>query len=396
MLSNNHLTEAEMVNLLFELSSLTDPKEKVTRLQELSGFSNIRSYVNQTNAEGDTPLMVAAESGNVQMVDFLLENGANPHYENKNSDVRTASMLAVIRGHLPVLEKLLEGGVDVNERGDFAGSPLLMEAIHFDDNPRFRFEIFNYLIEAGANVNLPNDSGRTPLMEAAFCQNNAVLELLLKRGAELDTLTEEHDMTALNYALIKRPVNEEAIKLLFIWGATLPADPSSTATPPARMSEEEFITRTLPSLTSEQKNEMCFERALKSLVYEDRSFFDSFVAVINQKSGYQSLNKSFALSSRLEKEEIFTEVCTRYHSKKLSLNPCPNDVAQIKNALFVLSLGFQKEEKYLPTSELRKDIMGGPILNALKFKDHKHFLSIDEVRLYSDVRNYHNKTARKL
>lgn len=67
------------------------------------------SDVNETNAFGDSPLIMAVHGGNPALLDFLLESGAGV---NGNSSGHTALHAAVLRGNLAAAEVLLAHGAD--------------------------------------------------------------------------------------------------------------------------------------------------------------------------------------------------------------------------------------------------------------------------------------------
>jgi hypothetical protein len=57
-----------------------------------------------TNAEGVTPVMYAASLGHAEIMEFLLNNGCNPHHRNKKGE--TALELAASAGHQQCVEIL--------------------------------------------------------------------------------------------------------------------------------------------------------------------------------------------------------------------------------------------------------------------------------------------------
>lgn len=65
-----------------------------------------------------------------------------------------------------------------------------------------RTEIARALLDAGANINYPDENGNTPLMLAAQNGNLEIVHLLLDRGATIN-LFNKKKQTALNLALIK-------------------------------------------------------------------------------------------------------------------------------------------------------------------------------------------------
>ena len=76
----------------------------------------------------------------------------------------------------------LENGVNVNlkESGDF-GSSLLHVAIRFD-----KMEIFNLLLENGADIDFVDSVGWTPLMESVVDDKPAFGKILVEKGARKD------------------------------------------------------------------------------------------------------------------------------------------------------------------------------------------------------------------
>jgi len=65
--------------------------------------------------------------------------------------------------------------------------------------PNGHLEAVNYLLGRGCDVNVADDKGRTPLMEAALWGQVRVVDALLKAGAN-NHLTDREDMTAANLA----------------------------------------------------------------------------------------------------------------------------------------------------------------------------------------------------
>jgi len=68
-----------------------------------------------------TPLFLSASEGYSDIVNLLLQNGANPDASN---GVNTALMIACRRGHIDVVKTLIDGGVNVSERNQDGESAL--------------------------------------------------------------------------------------------------------------------------------------------------------------------------------------------------------------------------------------------------------------------------------
>lgn len=148
--------------------------------------------VNVADANGITPLIAAATSGQRDVVQLLLSAGAdiNAHgpeertaliyaiqaeqpeialflIEQKGVDLEareshgsTPFVEAVAFNQLKVAEILLEKGADINARG-----PVGRTALHAV-GPQLDVELFRWLLQRGANPDARDDDGATPLHHA--------------------------------------------------------------------------------------------------------------------------------------------------------------------------------------------------------------------------------------
>jgi len=88
----------------------------------------------------------------------------------------------IIKGRLEGVKAAIENGIDVNlaER-DGMGSCLLQIAIRYNQK-----EIFEYLVEKGADIDFQDLVGWTPLMEAIMDDKPEFGKRLVELGANLD------------------------------------------------------------------------------------------------------------------------------------------------------------------------------------------------------------------
>jgi ankyrin repeat protein/protein-tyrosine phosphatase len=110
--------------------------------------------INIADSNGNTPLLLAVMSGNVNCVAMLL---------NKGASVNVCSMLgttplhvAAERGHVNFVHLLLGAGAHVNAQDNFGQTPLHLAA---KNNQK---EIVKILKQHGANVNIADIDGRFP------------------------------------------------------------------------------------------------------------------------------------------------------------------------------------------------------------------------------------------
>lgn len=71
--------------------------------------------------------------------------------------------MAALTGNLEAIQQHIQAGSDLNLREPTRGSTPLITAIVFD-----KPEVAKALIDAGADINLQNNEGSTPLITAAF------------------------------------------------------------------------------------------------------------------------------------------------------------------------------------------------------------------------------------
>ena len=129
--------------------------------------------------QGYTPLMFAAFRGDCPMMQALLDAGADPNALTEGG--HSALGIAAGWGREPAVELLLRRGARVivgnGERGH--EPPLVSAARSGMASPR----ILELLIEAGANVNEPDDEGTTPLMAARTGGLDSLVDVLQRAGA---------------------------------------------------------------------------------------------------------------------------------------------------------------------------------------------------------------------
>jgi len=151
---------------------------------------------NAPHTEGETPLMTAARTGNPDAVKVLLDHGAqvNPAEAWRG---QTALMWAAAENHPQVVKLLIASGANLDARSaNFDYSSMKAKAGSVAMNwPRGGFsallfaaregamESVRLLLDAGADINLADPDGTTPLLISIINYHFDIAGLLLDRGA---------------------------------------------------------------------------------------------------------------------------------------------------------------------------------------------------------------------
>lgn len=141
---------------------------------------------------GETPLILAAESGMESTVKMFLDRGAN--IEAVTSDDNATALLRGIRhSRIKVVKLLLEMGANI-EASDSEGDTALNLAVMYGNESMVKL-----LLDQGANHEAQNHEGRTALMCAIVKGRVKNLEILLDFGVDVEA-RDKKGRTALNYA----------------------------------------------------------------------------------------------------------------------------------------------------------------------------------------------------
>lgn len=134
----------------------------------------------KNESDGDTGLILAAGSNNLEMVNALLKGHADVNLKNKNGF--SALSRALIYNHEDVSQLLLRHpSIDINVNGANGASTLIVYVL------RDREDVVKDLVARGANLNAQDVDGDTALHCAVKTGNVNLVKLLIEKGASIKT-----------------------------------------------------------------------------------------------------------------------------------------------------------------------------------------------------------------
>ncbi len=162
----------------------------------------------EVDDNGWNAVMHAASAGSFASLEKLLEKELP--VTHSAPDGRDAMFLAVENGHYDVVRRLRKAGSPVDKAGPGGKTPLHIAAAG-------RPGIAAWLIDEGACIHSRTLQGREPLSMAAESGNTDSMLVLLRKGADTDSVDEAGN-TALHHAAASGQL--QSVKLLSIAGAS--------------------------------------------------------------------------------------------------------------------------------------------------------------------------------
>jgi ankyrin repeat protein len=150
--------------------------KSVNRMLSMKGID-----VESRDNIGDTPLISSAASGHVEIVEILLNHGAQVNCKDKKDC--TSLHFACQEGHLPVVNLLINRGANIEASTLDGGRPL------HNASDKGHVAIVKILITMGAMVEAIAIDGWSPLHIAAQNGHAEIVDVLIDKGANVNALT---------------------------------------------------------------------------------------------------------------------------------------------------------------------------------------------------------------
>ncbi len=182
----------------FFIALQRDDVRTLERLQRL-GFD-----LNAPSPELEPPLLLALNLGSLRAAQFLMQQ-PEVDVNARNQADENALMIASLRGHLELVQALIERRAQVNKPG---WTPLHYAAAY--DGPQ-ALPITRWLLEHHALIDAESPNRTTPLMMAAQYGYSEVVRLLLEEGAD-PLVRNEQGLTAIDFA--QRAQRDAVVQLI--------------------------------------------------------------------------------------------------------------------------------------------------------------------------------------
>ncbi|KAJ8413411.1 hypothetical protein AAFF_G00094070 [Aldrovandia affinis] len=138
-------------------------------------------HINFLDKSCSSPLHLAVQGGNVEMIKFCISKGAK--IDQRQCDKSTALHFACTQGATEAVRQMISAydrAEDIIDITDGANQTPLHKATIFD-----HADLVEYLILKGADINAIDCKGHSPLLLATNCGAWRTVEMLLSKGANL-------------------------------------------------------------------------------------------------------------------------------------------------------------------------------------------------------------------
>lgn len=134
--------------------------------------------VNKLTHDGRTYIFWAAYRGNVELVQYLIDNGAKTNITDDKGSTIINFAAGAGQKNTKVYDLLLKHGADLNKDLTLSGANALLLAAPHDKD----FSLMNYFISKGLDINSVDSKGNGVFNYAAKTGNITLMDQLIKKG----------------------------------------------------------------------------------------------------------------------------------------------------------------------------------------------------------------------
>lgn len=201
---------SEFLNKGFDINAMNKNGENAVNVAIASGSYNVLQFLidnganlNSTSDTGIPPLSQAILEYNKQAIDILLNSKkVDMYYVWGEMWTGSPLYIACSKANVYALEKMVENGADLKyDFSEYNAVPLMHYALNYKQfikNEEYR-ELIAFLVLNKADINAKNNQGQTPLMAALKNGDIDAFNALIAGGADT-SLKDNNGKTALFYA----------------------------------------------------------------------------------------------------------------------------------------------------------------------------------------------------
>ena len=151
--------------------------QKITTLKQTEKFLNTKRNINEKDSYGCTHLHYACQDANLELIEYLLEHGADSEIKNNyftGYPIFEAITSTNTSNPLKMIKLLLKYNVDIHKTDAF-GNTLLHHAVELENIP-----LIKLLKEHGlSSKKTLREDKETPVDYAKYQKNTEIVNLLL-------------------------------------------------------------------------------------------------------------------------------------------------------------------------------------------------------------------------
>ena len=210
---NNALVDAVYTNDLVIIRKLLKKRGNDIDVNTVNIFS-----------DGGSPIFIASEKGNVNLVKVLIQAGGDVD-QAKTTTGCTPVYIASQEGNVDLVKVLVEAACDVNQATTSNGESPLFIAAQYGN-----VDLVKVLIKAGSNVNqLRTTDGCSPLFIASEKGNVDVLKVLIEAGGTVNQALTTDERTPLWMAAQEGHIDAVKVLIEAACDVNQPSDDNQTA-----------------------------------------------------------------------------------------------------------------------------------------------------------------------
>ena len=202
------LTQAIYDQNIAEIKKLIGERSKSKRFNSQSKTDTTHANgvnLNELDPQGRTPLTLAIKTGNIEIINFLIDHGADINQMDRYSQ-NTPLTTAISHANPDIVQLLIQAGANINQVEGLDFTPLARSIIGYrlssQEEQRNLLKIMRILIDHGANVSQSSSRGNVLLIEAVDNESVEIAKLLIDAGADINQIDANgYDWTPLTKAI---------------------------------------------------------------------------------------------------------------------------------------------------------------------------------------------------